>query len=152
MGFSRGGSGGLVFQSLSEFSSLLWSTQSKALAWSIKQKYFDLRRANTFKDHLEMWLLGYGLCSCSAFQGKVKLSPQMVILICTSIGKWSFVGLLLPTLVSNISQTSEFLPVCVGKMASDRHSGMWLPYYIGTFLHMFLWPFVSPLLWHGLPW
>ena len=31
-GFSRGRSGGLVFPSLSEFSSLLWSTQSKALA------------------------------------------------------------------------------------------------------------------------
>ena len=31
-GFSRGRSGGLVFPSLSEFYSLLWSTQSKALA------------------------------------------------------------------------------------------------------------------------
>ena len=30
-GFSRGRSGGLVYQSPSEFSSLLWSTQSKAL-------------------------------------------------------------------------------------------------------------------------
>ena len=30
--FSRGRSGGLVFPSFSEFSSLLWSTQSKALA------------------------------------------------------------------------------------------------------------------------
>ena len=32
IGLSRGRSGGLVFPSLSEFSSLLWSTQSKALA------------------------------------------------------------------------------------------------------------------------
>ena len=30
--FSNGSSGGLVFPSLSEFSSLMWSTQSKALA------------------------------------------------------------------------------------------------------------------------
>ena len=36
IGFSIGRSGGLVFASLSEFSSLLSSTQSKALAYSIK--------------------------------------------------------------------------------------------------------------------
>ena len=36
--FLRSKSGDLVFPSLSEFSSLLWSTQSKALASSIKQK------------------------------------------------------------------------------------------------------------------
>ena len=34
--FSGGRSGGLVFPSLEELSSLLWSTQSKALAQSIK--------------------------------------------------------------------------------------------------------------------
>ena len=36
--FSRGRSGGLVFPFPEEFSILLWSTQSKALALSIKQK------------------------------------------------------------------------------------------------------------------
>ena len=36
--FSGGSYGGLVFPSLEEFSSLLWSTQSKTLVYSLKQK------------------------------------------------------------------------------------------------------------------
>lgn len=37
---------------------------------------FYLRRANTYKDLLEMGWLGWGLCSCSAFQDKVHCLPR----------------------------------------------------------------------------
>ena len=73
------------------------------------------KNKNKNKDHLEMGLLGYGLCACSTSQEEAKLSPKMAVPICSSISKRRFVGLLLPTLVNNIwcSQTFEFLPMCM---------------------------------------
>lgn len=72
-----------------------------------KKKKIDLRWANTFKELLEMGLLGMVYVHVQLFKVS-QLSPQMVVLICTSIGEWSFVGLLLPTLVSNIWCPSDF--------------------------------------------
>ena len=65
-GFSRGRSGGLVFPSLSEFSTVCCGPQSKALAWSIIDVYLELSCFSDDPADVGNWISGSSAFSKSS--------------------------------------------------------------------------------------